>query len=178
MADLFKIHSDLLRSFVEIVRACYEVKLNEGFMRDLMETNRLLLDFILNLGYMYVKPNRIIIDSKFLRFIKLYEKDILNDIVVANGYQNVDQIIQKMEQYIKIIKNKVKPSFNKSIIHRYTRRELKSSLEKLIKLHKQVKISKEISENLKKYVPSRILQIIVLIEESGILESTKTEKSK
>ena len=39
---------------------------------------------------------------------------------------------------------------------------------KLMKLHEQIKISKESSENLKTYMPSRILPKIVLIEEPNI----------
>jgi len=164
VAELFLLYADLLRSFIDIANGCYEISSYEGFMRDLDQSDRLLHDLVLCMKNIRIAPNRIRIDSSFYRFTKLYEHEILED-VRAN---DVSKVVQEMEPYVKILK-KIKPSLTRSVTKR-SRRRLRESLNRLARVGRRVKISKDLSRNLRDYLPPKFLPIMILIEEMESIE--------
>lgn len=165
IADFYFVYLNLVNSFIEIVNGCYEISSYEAFMKDLEESSALLHDFVISMRNMCIAHNRIKIGYSFYRFLKLYEDEILKEIKVGD----VDKVVKEMENYIDILENKVKPSFSKSSISRKTRKKLIKNFKNLLKVSKNVKIQGNILKDLRAYVPSNLLPIVVLIEESKLM---------
>lgn len=170
-ADLYVKYSDFLDGFVNVVEGGYEVSLNEGFMTDLKEKNRLLYDSVLNLKLMRTGPQKIRIDSKVNRFFRLYNDEILE------GMKIEDSDLEEIESYASLLR-RIRPSFKKSSVRRTTRRNLTMALRRLQKVHKQVDISKGTVKNLGGYVLPELRPFVVLMEEYGFLEISEKQSEK
>jgi len=173
LADFYILYAELWDSFIRVVNGCYEITSNTAFMEHLHETSDLLHDFVINLGEMRVSSDRIMIDRRYFRFIMLYQDEIFKDFKSGD----VDKAIEEMKRYIDIIKNKIKPSFSKKTIRRDTWKNLKKGLIRLAQTGRKVKIEKNLSKDLRKYVPSKFLSLVVLIEDSKILKPVKEHEN-
>ena len=104
----------------------------------------------------------------------LYQDEIFKDFKTGD----VNKASKEIKRYVDIINNKIKPSFNKIIIRRNAQINLKKSLLKLAQTSRRVKIEKNLSKNLRKYVPSKFMEIVVLIDDSKVLEPIKVHESR
>jgi len=165
IADFYFTYSSLMKNFIAIVNGCYEISSYKAFMRDLEESSKLLHDFVISLRNMHVANDRIKIDYKFFRFLKLYEDEIVKKAKRCDA----DEVVKEMQGYIDIFENKVKPFFKKSSISRKTRKRLEKGFKELVKTSKSLKIQRKLLEDLKTYVPSYLLPIAILIEQTETL---------
>jgi len=75
------IHAEWLKAFIDFAKACNEVSALKGFMDYLKETNIMLYDFVYTTKNTYVlEEDKVIIDGRYYRFFKTYERDILGEI--------------------------------------------------------------------------------------------------
>lgn len=153
-------YSDLLESFVELSKGCNEISFNEAFMTYLKESSDLLHDFVLSMKNLLIATDRIKIDRKFYRFLKLYEDELLKGLKTSD----VDSAVEELKGYIPKIE-RVKQSFRVKAVKRKIRRRYKDSLQKLKKASKKVKIQKTKLVELRVYVPSKLLPLVILFDE-------------
>lgn len=73
MVDL---SSDLIQTFISLVKNCSYISKNEGFMGYLKESDVAIYDFIGRMNDIYIESDGIRIDGGFFTYFKLYEGKI------------------------------------------------------------------------------------------------------
>lgn len=156
-------YSKLLEILIQLAKTCSILSAMEGFMKNLMNTNTTISDFVKVLGNTYVKKSDSIkIEDEFYLFFKINEKQILKDLEESD----VEAILEKSEGYLAVIKKKVIPYISVSSISRENRRQFIRSLQRMNRISKRVKAKKTDIVDVKIYTPTKLLPIIALMDES------------
>jgi len=159
VADLFLVLSEIIETFVKVAKACKDVASFEMFMKHLSEADYRLFDFVKVMAES-VKDDTMVINSKFYRFIKMYGDDF-----IKGKIEDIEKAIGECKPYIDIVRKYVKPNISKSYIPKKTVKQLVNSYRKLRAATRKVKISKTETIDLKRYVPLKLLPIVLLYEE-------------
>jgi len=169
ISDMQLKYAKIIQVFINLAEDCRQVSLNQAFMERLKESNALLYDFVNIMARTVTGKGHIVIDDEFLGFFKLYKGEIYKKIDVGN----VDEAVEKLEGFVKIIENKIKPYIGKALIKRKALRRFNESLQELNKVSKRVKTQKITIINLRYFVPSNLLPLVVLIEEAFPVQREK-----
>lgn len=168
------IFTQLIESFIELARGCSEVSVNSAFMSHLWDYNPMIHDYVQRMGDTYVKRNSsVMVGGEYFRFFQTYEQKIFGKVKhndVEKTVEEYEELFQKIRPYM------VKPS----IIERELRRKLLRNFKKMTSTVKKMKIQKSVID-LKLYCPTKILPIVILIEENypkALLGETETTKKK
>ena len=161
MADLQIQYSKIIQSLIILAQGCRQVSSYEAFMKHLMEADDVLYDFVKMMAKTVV-DDTMLIDSNFYRFFKLYGGEMTKEISASD----VDKAVKELRFYIDIVKKCVKPNIRKAWISRKALQYYFNSCRELSKASRRMKIQKTRIVDLRFYVPSKLLPIIVLLEES------------
>lgn len=156
-------YSELLEILIQLAKRCSIISEMEGFMRNLMNTDTMMGDFVKVLGNAYVKKSDSVkIDDEFYLFFKINEKLLLKDLEESD----IEAITERFEGYLAVVKKRVVPYLSVSSISRENRRQFMRSLQRITRIGKRVKAKKTDIVDLKTYTPAKLLPIIALMEES------------
>jgi len=154
--------AQLVRSFIKLAKACSEVSANRGFMESLKETSLFLYDFVDRMKDTYVAENTIRIDGRYYRFFKVYQDQIFKEI----HEEDLEKAVDEVKGYVKKIKHYVDKT---SFIKRQTRKKYIKNFKELCKVVVNVKIEQTSIVDLRAYMPSRLLPVMILFDEIVIL---------
>jgi hypothetical protein len=165
MADMQIQFSKIIQSLMKLAEGCKQVSSYEAFMKHLMEADDVLYDFVKMMAKTVI-DDTMLIDSNFYRFFKLHGDEITKNINATD----IDKAVKELKFYIDIIKKQVKPHVRRAWITRKTLSYYIESCRELGKACKKVRIQKTRMIDLRYYVPSKLLPIVVLLEESFPLQ--------
>jgi len=151
------LYTQLLHAFIKLTKACNEVSKNKGFMESLNDSSRILFDFVSRMADVYVSGDKVEINGSYYRFIKTYQDEIFRfkNNEMRNAIEEVSDSIKKVKQWVDRA-----PRIRKKVCKRYIR-----NLKKLTNLSANVTIRDSNIINLRDYIPSKMLPLIILLEE-------------
>lgn len=162
ISDIQTIYSQIILSYVALSEACKEVSgKNPAFMKQLMEFNPTIHDFIFQTGELVIKKDHIEVGEEFSRFMMIHKRELCKDI----RSEDIEKIVKEARCYIKIVKARIKPSIRKGILRRRTERKFMESFRSLERASKKFKVPKAVATDLRRHIPNQFLPIVTLIEE-------------
>jgi len=158
--------SRIVDSFVNLAKGFKLISINPGFMEDLKESSRFLLDFVVRMADM-CRDNVVVVDDNFYMFLKLYEKELTEDI----EKKDVTKAVEYLKPYISKTKNIIAPSIARRKPRRKTSRKIEKSFKTFRRTTKQLKIQ-HTTIKIEKYIPSKFKPITLLLEEISEIQSS------
>jgi hypothetical protein len=154
--------SALLNSFIKIVQGCSQISKNEAFMKNLMETEPLIHDFVLQMKSIYKEEdNSVKIGEDYYGFFKLYKSQLIK----KYNKTKVESAVEEGKQYMQIIKKKIIPYLSANSISRENKKRFRNSFEILSKVSRRVIIKKSVANDFYDYVMPELRPIVILLEE-------------
>lgn len=150
--------SQLIKSFIKLAKACSEVSVNRGFMESLKESSLFLYDFVDRMKDTYIGENTIRIDGRYYRFFKVYQDQIFKEI----KEEDLEKAVDEVKGYVKKIKHYVDKT---SFVKRKIRKKYIKNFKEMCKVAVNVKIEKANVIDLRAYMPSRLLPVMILFDE-------------
>jgi hypothetical protein len=161
VTEMYTAYGKIIDQFVKLAEDCKGIALNSAFMSDLMKYNSFLHDYVSQMGRMATGKNTVKIDKDFYTFVRMHE----NKVFLKIKDKEVDDATEKVKAYVKIVNNQIKPFISTSTISRVNLKRFIDSWKGLTKDAKRIIISKELLNNLKEYMPSKLAPVAVLYEE-------------
>jgi len=162
--EVQKKYAQLIESFVKIAKGCKDVSSYEAFMEHLKKADYILFDFV-NVMAGTVEDDTVVIDSRFYRFIKMHENKITKGFAKELKNEVIENVVKEVKFYVDVTNKHVKPYINESIITRKTRMRFNKSHKELSAASRKIRVEKTEIIDLRQYVPSELLPIVLLIEE-------------
>jgi len=164
MLPLPLMHAEMIKAFVGFAKACSEVSAIKGFMEYLKDSNIILYDFVDGMKNIYVaEENKVVINGRYYRFFKTYERDIYGKVRENNAELNA--IIKQMKKHV----NKIQSYANKTaFIKRKLRKKYLKNYRVLAKASSAMTIKRTTIINLRAYLPRSLFPIAIFIEELSL----------
>jgi hypothetical protein len=165
--------TEIISRFIKIIKDCSLISKNEAFMKNLLETDSILYDFVKRMDSVYCKNDVIKIDENYYGFFKLYENQLLK----KQNKKIVNAAVDEAKLNLKIVKKKIVPNLSSNMIGRENKKRFRESFEKLSKVTKKILVAKPVDVEMHEYVLPDLKPIVVLLEEI-IIDMEKRAKTQ
>ena len=159
-----------INSLIELAKACSDICDFEPFI-DMLKKRELYIlhTFLIIMKDSLIRKNKIKINSKFLRFFKMFYNDLVEDKI---NEEEVERLKLKAKKIIKDFKYYIER--NKKVLKfRKIRKSINGINLMVQKIIKKVEVSKEVNRSLKNYVPKNLISIVIMLEELTLSEISK-----
>ena len=154
-------YKNMLKSHIDIARSCDDIYEISSFIEQLRLNNVKLFQFIETMKLSYNPNDTVNIDGTFLKSFRRLGREVYDEI----SKEDINRAIKEMESIVEKMRHVVNPTKSKGIINRSARRELENSAKELGKVLKRIRIDKRYTENMRNYVPKKMLPLISTTEE-------------